>query len=63
VGWITTAAGRRTWGAIKGSGRADYFDCRAYGTALALALLVHKPEPVQKSTITLDDPFMRRLLR
>jgi hypothetical protein len=62
VGWITTAAGRRTWGAIKGSGRADYFDCRAYGTAVALALLTHKPEPVQKSTVTLNDAFLRRLL-
>jgi phage terminase large subunit GpA-like protein len=62
VGWITTSAGRRTWGAIKGSGRADYFDCRAYGTAVALALLIHKPEPVQKSTVTLNDAFLRRLL-
>lgn len=62
VGWITTSAGRRTWGAIKGSGRADYFDCRAYGTAVALALLVHKTEPIQKSTVTLNDAFLRRLL-
>lgn len=62
VGWSTTSAGRRVWKALPGSGRSDYFDCRAYGTAVALALLFHKEQPVQKSTLTLNDPFLRRLL-
>jgi phage terminase large subunit GpA-like protein len=65
VGWITTAAGRRTWGAIKGSGRADYFDCRAYGTAVALAIRQQDAEPPPKSDARmsnlLNDPFLRRL--
>ena len=65
VGWITTAAGRRTWGAIKGSGRADYFDCRAYATAVALAIRQQDAEPPPKSDTRmsnlLNDPFLRRL--
>lgn len=57
VGWVTTAAGRRTWAAIKGAGRADYADCRAYGTAVALALRQQDMEPKQPSE-SIDIPIM-----
>lgn len=60
--WVDGKAngGQRVWKKIRK--RNDFLDCRAYGTAVALALLVHKPEPVQKSTVTLNDAFLRRLL-
>jgi len=64
VGWSTTPAGRRVWGAIKGSGRWDYFDARAYSTAVALALRVTDETPPAEAPSAPDafnDPFLRRL--
>lgn len=64
VGWSTTPAGRRIWGPIKGSGRWDYFDGRAYSTAVALALRVTDETPPAEAPSAPDafnDPFLRRL--
>ncbi len=65
VGWVTTSAGRRVWKALPGAGRADYFDVRAYATAVALAIRQQDAEPPPKSDARmsnlLNDPFLRRL--
>jgi phage terminase large subunit GpA-like protein len=65
VGWVTTSAGRRVWKALPGAGRADYFDVRAYATAVALAIRQQDAEPAPKSDARmsnlLNDPFLRRL--
>ncbi|MEY2655955.1 MAG: hypothetical protein RLZZ524_2983 [Pseudomonadota bacterium] len=55
LGWSTTKAGRRTWGKLPGAGRADYFDCRAYATAVAVHLL-NKPPPAADQPI--DIPLL-----
>jgi hypothetical protein len=55
LGWSTTKAGRRTWGKLPGAGRADYFDCRAYATAVAVHLLT-KPPPAADQPI--DIPLL-----
>lgn len=55
VGWVTTSAGRRVWKALPGAGRADYFDCRAYATAVAVWTLT-KPPPAAEQKI--DIPLM-----
>jgi hypothetical protein len=52
VGWTTTSAGRRVWKALPGAGRADYLDCRAYATAVAVWLLT-KPPPERAEKIDL----------
>jgi hypothetical protein len=55
VGWVTTAAGKRTWKALPGAGRFDYFDCRAYATAAGFAYLAAPAARVEQA---IDLPIM-----
>lgn len=52
VGWTTSSVGRRVWKALPGGGRHDYFDCRAYATAVVVWTLT-KPPPAEDQPINL----------